>query len=396
MLEKWINWNEKNQYYWGYFFSLMIGLSFLLFDWTLTYFPISDYLLGFTFIVLFVTGQFKLYRKQWAWLSIPIIIILINIILTYFLNDYWVDNTLLISSLIKLSFYTIFIFSFYNYYTKHLYQNILLKVNVIIAIISVIIALYIIVALYSEGLLPYEGLWKFTRTDPKSYLFEQTNIVRARSLFSEPAHLGYYLNTLLACILFNKESININIWGVVTLVIGVMLSMSYSAIGILAIIIGMYFILKLINKEVRLNKYSILIPILFGLLLVVFWDFIEVTIIERTVSILSGEDGSAWTRLSASWNYIEPNRWWFGNGVGHSPPITNVFAYILTDFGIIGFIPYIIFTIWMLYMNFPMGIVFILLNFAKGGYLTPAFCLMIFFLVLYSKKTSLSESKNYE
>lgn len=396
MLTKWLNLNQKYQNYWVYFFSFMIGLSFLLFDWTFTYFPLSDYLLGFTFVVLFVTGQFKINRNQWIWLSIPIMIVLINMILTYFLNDYYIDNTLLLSSFIKLSFYTIFIFTFYNYFSRNHFEGILLKTNVIIAIIGVILGVYIMIALYSDGALPYEELWRFTRTDTSSYLFYHTDIVRARSVFSEPAHFGYYLNILIACSLFNKRAIKINIWAVTALVFGVIITLSYSMIGILGLMLVIYFALKIIRKEIQLNKYYIVIPILFGVVLLLFWDFIEVTIIERTASILSGEDTSAWTRLSASWSYIDPERWWFGNGAGHSPPITNTFAYILTDFGIIGFIPYILLAVWIMVVNFPVGIIFVLLNVAKGGYLTPAFCLMIFFLVLYGKENRLPESKNKE
>ena len=118
------------------------------------------------------------------------------------------------------------------------------------------------------------------------------------------------------------------------------------------------------------------------------WNVINITVIQRTLAIISGEDISARIRLINSWQYVSRDTLWMGNGIGQTPIITNVYAYILSDFGLIGFIGKLTFTAYISFKNWKFGIVFLLLNFAKGGYLSSGYWFMMIIFITYglSKK----------
>lgn len=152
----------------------------------------------------------------------------------------------------------------------------------------------------------------------------------------------------------------------------------------------------LILKSILQGKYKWSKIHLFAIGLVVSVMFltkevINVAIVERTTNILTGGDSSAYNRLIESWLWVDRERIWFGNLIGHTPPITNVFAYVLSDFGFFGLIPYLLFTFSMAISNFTVFVFFVGMNIAKGGYLNPAYWLMLTYIFLYFLKYNIKE-----
>lgn len=257
------------------------------------------------------------------------------------------------------------------------------------AVFAIAIGLYITIAIALNKELPYEFIWEFTRTDTFSYQFQgNSNIIRTRSLFSEPAHLGYFLNIVLTINLFSKYKDDYKLFFETFIIFGILLTLSYSSIIIMISLIILRSIMYIYNngfKKIKINKYGLL----FILIIVVasafiMQDFLYTTLIERTIGIFNGIDNSAYNRIYNSWSYISKESLVLGNGIGHTPPIQNIYAYFLSDLGILPFIIICAFTVYVLKLNLGFGFAFILLNFSKGGYLSPIFLVFLICLFIFT------------
>lgn len=364
----------------------LVGLAFLLSDFRYNGFTFADFLLMFMMLILFLSGQMRLTCKQGMIIAIIVSILIVNMVSSIKFNPDIIQRNLMTQS-IKLSFYLITMMVLYNYIDRFNLRKSFLTINKVIAYASIVIGIYITLALYTGGELPYEFLWRFTRSHPTSYEFQgNPNIIRTRSLFSEPAHFGFYLNVILASILFNVQHYKKRLVDVVILVAGILTTLSYSMVGIMLILLTYYSLAYVKEKKIR---WSIRHTIIVGVIIVglfIFWDYLYITLIERTLNILGGNDSSVTNRLFNSWQYVADQSLIYGNGISHTPTITNNFAYMLSDFGLIGFIPFILFTIYMLYVNVPFGLTFVMLNFSRGGYLAAPFWIVLLFYFLYSLK----------
>ena len=189
---------------------------------------------------------------------------------------------------------------------------------------------------------------------------------------------------------FNKVNVKIKKGFTIVISLTLFLTFSYSAIGIMMMIQSLYFIDKFNFKNFKWTKTTTLSVLLLIVIGIFSWDLINETIINRTADILSGEDGSAYFRIIRSWDYVNTEHIFLGNGIGHTPNVWNIYAYIVSDLGLIAFILSGLFSVYILFVNFRMGIVFIALNFQKGGYLNPAFSLFLLLIFIYmgNKKTN--------
>ncbi|WP_301426493.1 hypothetical protein [Carnobacterium sp.] len=322
-------------------------------------------------------------RKQLLWILLVLGVIAANIIMNAYYNESFVLKTGL-AALIRVTYYAALVVGVFNYVKEQKLETQFLKILNIIAVIVCFIGIYITLALYSNGQLPYEFFWTFTRTDLLSYAFnENTAFIRTRSIFSEPAYLGYFLNIILAMNYFNKVNVKIKKGFTILITLTLFLTFSYSAIGIMLMIQGVYFIDKINLKKFKWTKKTVLYLLLFIAVVIFSWDLINETIINRTVDIISGEDGSAYFRIIRSWDYVNTEHIFLGNGIGHTPNIWNIYAYILSDLGLVAFLLSCLFSIYTLFKNFRMGLVFIALNFQKGGYLNPAFSIFLLLIFIY-------------
>lgn len=366
-------------------YTIMISLSvaFVLSDWIYNNFTFSEYILVVVLTLLLLTLNFRLTNEQLLGILLTSGVLAAHIALQWFFNEAF-ELRIAIPGMIKLLFYIVSVSVIVNYIRLYNYEKSFLFINNIAAVITIILGLYITYALYQESRIPQEIFWRFTRRDIYSYYFESNPaIIRTRSLFSEPAHLGFYLNTLLVANLFTSLRLKMRLFFVGALSIGILLTFSYSMIAILAVICMLKILQLLIKKQLIWSNWYLLIPIVVIILTIYNWEVVNTTLIQRTLAVLTGQDTSARMRLFDSWQYVTRDNIVLGNGIGHTPVVTNVYAYALSDFGIAGFSIAGAITAWIAIKNWQIGVVFILLNSAKGGYLSSSYWFMIMILVMY-------------
>lgn len=386
--QKWLKWNKSIESFWSIFIQIAISLSFLVSDWVWGLFSFADYSIAIILISLVITGQFKIHKKQSICALLIIIFLLINLAYHTIMNEDF-NFILGISSIIKILGYLLFVIATLNFIKNYSRETLFLKCLNYTAMLACVIGIYITIALYSDGSLPYRFLWEFTRYDIYSYFFESNpNIVRTRSLFSEPAHLGYFLNLILAVNFFNKSIKKVHLVFNVIISLTIFLTFSYSMIGIMMVIYFLKTIVLIKEKNIKWHSYYWIFVIGLSLVVLYFWDFIEITLIDRTISVLNGEDVSARMRIIDSWKYINRDNLLFGNGLGHTPTITNVYAYLVSDLGIFALLGAILFTAILLKRNFSYGIIFLALNVSRGGYLGPAFWILILVSLVFTSVES--------
>ena len=401
LMKKWLQLNERNHQKWSTVILFLLSISFAVTDWMFGIFTFTEFFLMFIGICLLISGNYHIRNKQIKWIVLILGVITANILLNYFNNEQF-ELKVGIAGLIKVTFYVLITMGLYNYVEKYMLEEKLLKSINIIAVIVCIIGVYITFSLYSGDILPYEFFWKFTRLDASSYRFnENESLIRTRSLFSEPSYLGYYLNIILGMNFFNKLKIKIPTLINAILTLTVILTFSYSSLAVLLIIYALQF---LNIKQMKTFKWTKTMSVYVGILVAIvflFKNLIYETMIRRTIDILNGQDFSTIFRIIRSWNYVNKEHIFMGNGIGHTPNIWNIYAYILSDLGLIAFVLSCLFSIYLLLKNFKMATLFIILNFQKGGYLSSAFWIYLLLLFVYissnreqasfSKKTFLTK-----
>ncbi|MFL2077017.1 hypothetical protein [Marinilactibacillus psychrotolerans] len=395
---KWIHWSNSLEPLWSFILFGLIGITFLVSDWLGGILSFSDYLIALIVVFMGLIGQLEVKKNQILWLMIPVLLVIANILFHSLYTEEF-SWKLGVSSLIKVIGYELFVVFIYNYIDRHSKEKQFFQVLNWVAVVACVIGIYITVALYSDGMLPYRFFWDFTRYDIYSYMFESNPaIIRTRGLFSEPAHLGFFLNMILALNYFNNQKVKIHWCFSLIITATIFMTFSYSMIGIM-IMIQVFKIIQLgMNHNILWHHSYWLVIIGCFALIFFFREFIQVTLLDRTLALINGTDVSARMRIIESWQYIHANRIFSGNGIGHTPVITNIYAYLLSDLGIAAFIGGLCYTFVILKKNLFFGLVFTILNISRGGYLGPAFWLLILVSMLAvkpdtyrtsSKKTSI-------
>lgn len=387
--DRWIKTNEKYHRYWSSLFLCLVSLSFIVSDWMLGLFTFSEYILGIVIALIAITGQFKITKIQIKFISGTIFLLFVHLILQETLNESFFLKTGT-AAFIKLSFYMLITSSLYNYVIENRLKKKFLMMNNIFAIVTCVIGLYIVIAIYSNSLLPFEFIWNFTRSDVTSYVFNNGDIsfVRMRSIFSEPSYFGFYLNTILAMNYLNSTHIKVNKKISTVISISILLTLSYSAIAIMLLITTVYI---LSEKQERLKKnrrkslFVALIIIMFIIIMyILFQDFFNSVFIQRTIETFTNTNNSGYSRLFGSWKYVNENNFLLGNGLGHTPAIWNIYAYMISDLGIFGLIYFVVVTWFIVKSNKKLGVFFIVMNFSKGGYLSSSFWMFFLLTMIYS------------
>lgn len=375
--------DSKNEY----FILILVSISFVISDMTISLLNMSEIILIPLMPILLLLVWDKINRKEWLVISLITLFLIINMIIN---NLYFSEYMLMpaIAGTIKIVFYSLFVLSFYKYMYSLKRKRLFLKILNYTALVVVAIGIYIYIAILTDTL-PFEFFWTFSRIEPQTYYFRGTRyLVRMRSLFSEPAHLGFYLNLLLGVNLFNRVERTIPLYIFFLLIVSIMLTFSFSSIAIMIVQVLVFIINSLMHKDFEIKLWELIIfAMALCLIIYISWDFLDVALIQRSKEIISGEDNSAFQRIIGSWQYIDSDNLWFGNGVGNTPIIWNNYAYFLSEMGLFAFLFFVILSIKILYKNAALGLLFILLNFQRGGYLSPAFYLSLILIMIYSTKT---------
>lgn len=369
---------------------ILLSITFILTDWRINNIALSDILLMIVIVMLIVKGSAGITKRQIVLYLGVLSLVLINITGNLFLNSQF-DAIAGILGFLKVFYYMAIMIALYNFITDNDLSLNLFKILSITAVIVSIIGIYITLAIYLKGVIPYEFFWKFTRTDLNSYTYRGwgRSIIRTRSIFSEPAYLGFYLNTILGIFYFNKVQCEFDKRVEVLITITTLLTFSFSAILIMIAIKVIYYMNPKTIHAFFTNKRYILSLIIVSFVAIMMWETIEKTIIIRAQEILNGADGSGTARLQGSWAYINKEHIIMGNGIGNTLPIWNIYAYILSDLGLVSFIAFIVFNIVLFSTNLSMGMVFVMQGFQKGGYLGAGYWIFMLLIILCLDKRNL-------
>ncbi|MEG0415240.1 MAG: glycosyltransferase family 2 protein [Erysipelothrix sp.] len=358
----------------------------LLSDWKISAINIGDMI---TLVVtLYATVKLinmkklkmVLFRKT---LIIPILIVICNIFIHILLSSNFNLNTGIFYFL-KIGLYVVFVNVIFSYISINNLQAVTFKYLVNTAVVVGVIGMILSLMILLNNKFPTEFFWSFTRSDRASYIFRGTSIVRMRSFFSEPSYLGLYFNLVLSIYLFTKFKVKQSLKPAILLSVFVMFTFAFSALATLALIWGTY--LFFVNKLIYKNK-RILIVLSLSLLIVIFLlrNQLYETLVRRVIAILSGADTSTINRLIGSWSYINLDNIVMGNGVGMTPPIWNNLAYILSDFGLLAFIPFMFYLYKNCKKNLILTFMFVVFSFQRGGYLNCYYWFSFLIIVIFSR-----------
>lgn len=347
----------------------------ILSDWSVLNVSFGDFLLVGIVLLLLSNVPIDFSKKQQQLFIISTSSIILITLLAYITGPADMNIKLLLFSNVKLMFYIGTVMMIYNYISSRGLKSKFVRINTYMSLLVIAIGIVIIYFILTDQLDILHKIWYFTRIDDRSYHLGSSDIIRMRSLFAEPAHLGFYLNISLYFVLKQRNKY----WLVyaVLISIGIVLTLSYSMI-----MIGSWLIMSTIAKHVKLSqfkwdgRYLIVVAVML-LIALIFGEFLYEAIYIRTLNILSGEDGSAIARLMGSWQQIDSGHLLFGVGAAHSINITNMYAYALSDFGIIGLLGLLAGTGIIFTFGLREGVFFTLMNISKGGYLNPLFWLFI-------------------
>lgn len=372
-------------------FCIAISVS----DWKYNEISISDSIILIILLSLVVVKNAKITNIQITIISILIFSTLVQSLISINLYKTTMNFTI-ISGNVKLVLYMTFFFVFINYCKEFNYKKKLIRYVEKTTLVLIFLGFYINLSVYLNDILNHQILWTFTRNDPASYLYSggYSNIIRMRSIFSEPANFGIYLNFVLSIFIFgrNAKERNKNIEFIS--IVSIICTFSFGSI-ITMLLIKIVDVLKNSNlRELIKSKMSYLLLIAFSFIVFYFRENIETTILLRFSNILNGDDLSATSRLLFSWQNI--NNIFIGNGFGNSGILYNVYAYILSDLGILFFLIYLMISFKIVKSNFWLGTIFVMINFQKGGYLGPMFWMMLILIFIYIQKNEYNEEKKYE
>ncbi|WP_018296225.1 hypothetical protein [Corynebacterium lubricantis] len=284
----------------------------------------------------------------------------------------------------KVVLYALFILMLYNYVVQRGFLTEALRILVAWTLIACGIGLYITFVLQSGIGLPYEFFWEFTRKDQASYDFgDSSGIIRNRSIFSEPQHFGFFLNTVLLFCMFNSAKIRVSNPVLVIISVTAITTLSFSTLPITVVLIAAYILRRHnVAGAVVLGVGSVALVLLAGT--GPFAEAIRTTIFDRFDAIVSGRDGSAVSRLSGSWDYFNPDHILTGNGIGSTPDIFNNYAYALTELGIFPLLLMVLLSVILLRRNLALGLYFIFFTATKGGYLSAYYWVFLAFFFIFS------------
>lgn len=362
---------------------ILLLLSFFLSDWRL---PMGNISFSDIFAVIaFAMSIIDLKsfsKRQVLFIMVLICTLSINVFFNYLLNPQFDIHSSWIYFL-KFIVYSSVLCNAYNLTNDFRLESVLFKLLNIATLISITLALAIYLIQTLNLSIPYEFLWRFTRTDVASYTFRGSSIIRMRGLSSEPSYFGSQILLILTINYFNQFGFRFNsLVELMVLVCGI-LSFSFSVVPILLLLKVCDFVRRYGLSFVK--RYWFVLLLIFSMgILVVFFDQFYITFFDRVITILNKQDTSASSRLVGSWQYV--HNIFIGNGVGKTPPIWNNFAYVLSDFGLIPFLSFLVWTLYLLKSNFYFGLFFILISFQKGGYLSFYYWLTICLFIIFSKK----------
>jgi len=369
---------------------IYIGIMVIVLnDWRLGNFSFSDLFILFGILML-LPSITKIPVRWLVGCITVIVIVLTNVFVASISGGYSITSG--VFYLAKIAMYIMFYVLLYYYVIKHHMVLNFINALISVAVVVSLIGLYISLIIATNSNLPYDFLWTFTRQDIASYVFAggYSNVVRLRSIFGEPQHLGLFLNiTLVSALLGNYSKYIHRNRSLILIALAAFMTFSFSTIPVTLVILLIYFIQRH-KLSFFLKKNFIMIIVIISSLSVLMWQPINETIFQRGALILDGSDGSAYQRIIGSWSFINQDNIIFGSGVGASPYVWNNYAYLVMDLGVVGLLIGLAITYVLLRRNIYVGLMFIIFCSQKGGYLSGFFLVMLMIAFFISSKTNAS------
>lgn len=384
---------EITSFYKKYYQSIvlvMLAISFVTIDMMINLFSISDIILIPLVPVIFLSSYKQISNSHKKFFIGAVSFVLLNTALQYIYNPNLSTNAAIYGT-VKIIFYATLFISVITFVRINQLEGFLIVINTKLALLAIVIGIYINLAIYT-GSLPYESLWMFLRTDPQSFYFRGSdNLIRMRSLFNEPAHFGFYLNTIIGINFFSSH-IKFNPVVVFVLILGVIMTFSFSSIIILSFLIIILLFYKQPSAMNQVNKtHLITMAIMAAITFFLFKEWMEETIVVRFNDIVTGQDNSAIQRIMGSWTYISRENLILGTGIGNAPILFNNYAYFFTEMGLGGALFAILGSLYVISINAGLGLLLVFLNFQKGGYLSASFTLSLLFIYLSIQRKEKNE-----
>ena len=290
-------------------------------------------------------------------------------------------------------------------------------------------SVYIYLGMTAMPWLPYEFLWHGQAT-PLTAAYYGDAIVRARGLFSEPSALGIFQVMGLAFVLLRAERFAFaRPIRLALVLLSIFMTFSLSAYALLMVLTGLLLARRWHarsrtqrgsrsglghrgdNAESSPSRRQL--PLRVGLALVsgfvlicagiVFSDTLQSTIVDRLELALKGADSSTTARVVDSWESaiaVAERSPVVGAGLGNAKYANhllasetgysfelaegvdgwNALAYMLGNTGVLGLALFAALLLRLVRMNFPSGIMLVVLAFATGAVLDSYFwvCYMLF------------------
>ncbi|RAN58455.1 hypothetical protein B8A46_08515, partial [Dolosigranulum pigrum] len=256
--------------------------TMILSDWSVLNVSFGDFFLLGIVLLLLSNVPIDFSKKEQQLFIISTISIILITLLAYITGPANMNIKLLLFSNVKLMFYIGTVMMIYNYISSRGLEPKFVRINTYMSLLVIAIGIVIIYFILTDQLDILHKIWYFTRIDDRSYHLGSSDIIRMRSLFAEPAHLGFYLNISLYFVLKQRNKY----WLVyaVLISIGIVLTLSYSMI-----MIGSWLIMSTIAKHVKLSqfkwdgRYLIVVAVML-LIALIFGEFLYEAIYIRTLN----------------------------------------------------------------------------------------------------------------
>jgi hypothetical protein len=370
---------------------ILLSLTLILVDWRLvSYLTFSDAFLILVLFSLFIRGYVGFERKQFIGFYVVLAYLMFNFFFQFIFNQDFDYISGVIGTLKVVLYFSTILFS-YNYITNNQLQKKFISYLGVGAIFVCIIGLYIYISIMLNHSLPYRFLWTFTRNDLNSYtLGAFTSVIRMRSIFGEPAHMGFYLLLVLGVSYFNNFNFRLSKLSEGFIIISLLLSFSFSTIAILGIIKTLDLVKSRSITYLDRGKYLFMASLMVLFIFLLANPTFNIAIVSRVSRIFSGADTSASVRLLGSWSHINSSNLILGNGISNSPLLFNNFAYVITDLGLLGLLLFLYYNLKIYVHSAYFLLLFVLLNFMKGGYLGAGYWVFLLVITIFSIKSTMS------
>ena len=306
----------------------------------------------------------------------------------------WFSTQEFLKSFVKLIFYSfsaVFVIS----YLSNLPNKVIEEVLIDVVFLNAVVAIYIQVVMNFNLNLPYKFFWFDQPTSLISNAYYRTTgIAVARGIFPEASLLGIFLNMSLAYLYcFRKEKIKHESWKVIIIILAILLSLSFTAYGLL-ILNMLLFLIKRKNFKVTIICLLLGTMVITGVFVLGTNITIAKQLAKRTKNVVSIGDSSANARLIGSWEAAIANiknSPFFGAGLGNfensrrdiNGPWTyvvetakyscfNSVAYVLGALGIVGFLLFLILIGDLIVYNWIGGVMLFVSMFGHNDFLAPS------------------------